>query len=1055
MDQQQWKAIDDVFERMLEIGPRERADALARISAGDDDLRRSVEALLKFEAQAEEFLQSSAIADLAAQVAEELVVLAPGRQIGHYEIKERIGAGGMGEVWRAWDKNLDRDVAIKILPPEFSVDADRVRRFELEALTISKIKHSNIIAIHDIVTVTDERGDLRFIVTELVEGRTLREFLKDSQTSWREAVQIAAQIADALKAVHIVEVIHRDIKPENVMIESDGRVKLLDFGIAKSVTVTATGSGAAPPAAGVQTRLGATPGTLRYMSPEQARGEDLDARTDVFSLGLVLYEMIAGRSPYAGESDEVIVEKLKSEDEIPPVAEALPRIPAALDRIVAKALRKKREERYPSGGEMVADLEWLKSLIEVKSEKEVGQSLRAENADQLLTQFVVFHDADPKTRISLDALWTIRRFAALRRGKLERELMRKSLVGGLAKAALWVLLIGVATMGLAASMSVSETWEERVLRDGHTAAVRRAAFSPDGKLLVSAGEDKKVIVWDFARREVLKKFDDHTDWIISVAFSPDGKWFATASYDRTVIVWDGARLEKATTLRGHREGVCAVAFSPDGRFLVSAPKRANPPVDDTILWRVGSWEKVRGIPCQAGEPNNLLFSQDGKRLIFHNDCVPDHHNTWDLTTGQPSPNEFDPAWYGNNAVFSPDGKRLVSVDAGGEVIFADRRKRLVLGPYPAHQDNGRAAAWSPDGQLVATGAENVILWDPVTMRKIATLEHSSYVWGLAFSPDSHWLVSTHGDGAVLLWDMVERRLAASLNEHSGQVGAVAFAPDGKRVASASEDRTVNVWDAATGRKEMTLAGHDTRVTGVAFAPGGDWLASVDRKGNGIIWDLAQRRPRLGFNPTREIDTHCLAVSPDGHWVALWQGVYESATGRLVVDFGDLNSSGIYGLTFSVDGRWLALADCYGNLLLWHTGTWQVAYQVNIAPAQLISVSFSPDGEWLVTGEDQGTLRLWSARPLRQVAELGRHKARVKSVAFSPDGKEVVSAGDDKTICLWDADGRKLITRIGTHTSPVLSVAFSPDGKQIVSGERDHSARLYTRRRELWGWRLDH
>src|SRR5262245_5128398 len=834
------------------------------------------------------------------------------------------------------------------------------------------------------------------------------------------------------------------------MIETDGRVKLLDFGIAKPVIVTAAGGGDRP-AAGDQTRLGATPGTLRYMSPEQARGEDLDARTDVFSLGLVLYEMIAGRHPYAGESDELIVENLKSEEEIPPVAEAQPHIPAALDRIVAKALSKKREERYPSGGEMVADLEWLKSLIEVKSEKEEGKALRAENADQLLTQFVVFYDADPKTRIPLDALWTIRRFAGLKRGKLERELRRKSLVGGLAKAALWVLLIGVASMGLAAWMSVSETWDERVLRDGHTAAVRRAAFSPDGKLLVSVGEDKKVIVWDFARREVLKKFDDHTDWIISVAFSPDGKWFATASYDQTVIVWDAARLEKAATLRGHREGVCAVAFSPDGRFLVSAAKRANPPVDGTILWRVGSWEKVRGMPCRVGEPMNLLFSQDGKRLIFHNDCVPDHQHTWDLTTGQPSPNEFDPKWYGNNAVFSPDGKRLVSVDGAGEVIFVDRPRRLILNRYPAHQDNGRATAWAPDGRLVATGAENVILWDAVTMKKIATLEHLSYVWGLAFSPDSRWLVSTHGDGAVLVWDMVERRLAANFNEHSGQVSAVAFAPDGKRVASASEDRTVIVWDAATGRKEMTLAGHNTRVTGVAFAPGGDWLASVDRDRNVIIWDLAQRRPRLGFNPMRGGDTHCLAASPDGLWVALSQGGYESSTGRQVVGFDA--PSGVYGLTFSVDGRWLALADWYGNLLLWDTATWQVADKADIAPAQLISVSFSPDGKWLVTGEDQGTVRLWSARPLRQVAELGRHNARVKSVAFSPDGKEVVSAGDDKTICLWDADWRKLIASIGTHTSPVLSVAFSPDGKQIVSGEHDHSVRLYTRRRGLWGWRF--
>jgi WD40 repeat protein/serine/threonine protein kinase len=1048
MDQQRWKKIDDVFEQMLEIEVAERAEALAQISTEDDDLRRSVEALLKFEAPAEKFLQSSAIADLAGQVAGELVALMPGQRFGHYVIKERIGAGGMGEVWRAWDKNLDRDVAIKVLPPEFSADSDRVQRFEREARTISKLKHSNIITIHEVANVADEHGDLHFIVTELVEGPTLRERLNGSRMGWREAVQIAAQIADALKAVHIVEVIHRDIKPENVMIQTGGRVKLLDFGIAKPVIISAADGVGDRPAAGDHTRFGARPGTLRYMSPEQARGEDLDARTDVFSLGLVLYEMIAGRHPYAGKSDEEIIEELKSEDEIPPIHEAQPSIPADLDRIVAKALRKKREERYPSGAEALADLERLKSLIEVKSEQEEGRALRTENADQLLTQFVVFHDADRKTRIPLDALLTIWRFADLKRGKLERELMRKSLVGGLAKAALSVLLIGVATMALAAWMSVSETWEERVLRDGHAAAVRRAAFSPDGKLLVSVGEDKKVIVWDFARREMLKKFDDHTDWIISVAFSPDGKWFATASYDRTVIVWDAARLEKAATLRGHREGVCAVAFSPDGQLLVSVARRANPPGDDTILWRVGSWEKVGGIPRGGHEPMNLLFSQDGRRLIFHNGG-----GAWDLATEQPSPGELDPTWEGNNTVFSPNGKRLVSVDSGGEVIFVDRPRRSILNRYPAHQDNGRATAWSPDGRLVATGAENVILWDAATMRKIATLEHSSYVWGLAFSPDSHWLVSTHGDGAVLVWDMVERRLAASFSEHSGQVGAVAFAADGKRVASASEDRTVIVWDAATMRKEMTLAGHTTRVTGVAFAPGGDWLASADRDRNVIIWDLAERRPRLGFD-LKQAETHCLVVSPDGRWLALSQGVYESATGRQVVGFSDVSNS-IYGLTFSVDGRWLALADSGGKLLLWDTGTWQVAYKANIAPAQLISVSFSPDGEWLVTGEDQGTVRLWGARPLRQVAELGRHMARVKSVAFSPDGKQVVSAGDDKTICLWDADRRKLITRIGAHTSPVLSVAFSPDGKQIISGERDHSVRLYTRRRGLWGWRLGH
>ena len=1042
-----------------------------------------VEELLEQEEVAEDFLKSSVIADLAGQAAGELSALTPGQQIGQYQIKERIGAGGMGEVWRAWDQKLERDVAIKVLPPEFSADAGRVGRFEREAHTISMLNHPNVITIYDVVNVENESGDLRFIVTELVKGRTLRERLGThapsragfpaevcesepgtrgrvrTQLGWREATRIAAHLAAALNAVHILEIIHRDIKPENVMIQAGERVKLLDFGIAKPAIVAASSGDTVQPDEGIHTRLGVTPGTWMYMSPEQARGEDLDVRTDIFSLGLVLYEMIAGRHPYDGKSHEKMIEALKSEDEIPPVAEAQPHIPAALDRIVAKALRKNREERYSSGGEMMADLERLRSLIEVGVGEKEEKRLRAENADQLLTQFVVFHDADPKTRIPLGAQWTIRRFADLKRGKLERELLRKSLVGALTKACLWVLLVAAVTMAVAAWMSVSEAWEEKVLRDGHTAAVRRAAFSPDGRLLVSVGEDNKVIVWDFARRERLKTFNDHTDWIPSVAFSPDGKWFATASYDKTVIVWDAARLEKAAVLRGHRQKVCAVAFSPDGRLLVSSDPTSEPPEGGTVLWRVGSWEKIGGIPCGAHETDNLLFSSDSRRLIFHSN---DPHNTWDLTTGQPLANEFDHAWSANNAVFSPDGKRLVSVNSHGEVIFVDWRRRSILNRYPAHQDNGRGAAWSPDGQLVATGAENVILWDAVTMRKIAPLEYSSAVWGLAFSPDGRWLVSTHGDGAVLVWDMVERRRAASFNEHSGLVNAIAFSRDGKRIASASEDRSVIVWNAATGRKETTLVGHTTRVSGLAFAPGGDWLASVDRDASIIIWDLAQRRLRQRLNfPKEWRDSHCLAVSPDGRWVAVSHGVYESATGRQVVGFHHygaadwrIGASQIYGISFSVDGRWMALTDAQGKLVLGDTATWQVAEKVDIAPAQLISVSFSPDGQWLATGEDQGIVRLWSARPLRQVAELGRHTARVKSVAFSPDGREVVSASDDKTICLWDVGSRKLVTRIGTHTSPVLAIAFSPDGKQIVSGERDHSVRLYTRRRGLWGWRLN-
>src|SRR6185436_12121371 len=193
------------------------------------------------------------------------------------------------------------------------------------------------------------------------------------------------------------------------------------------------------------------------------------------------------------------------------------------------------------------------------------------------------------------------------------------------------------------------------------------------------------------------------------------------------------------------------------------------------------------------------------------------------------------------AALSPDGGRLVGVCGSGEVTFADLKRKRLLSRIKAHQDNGRAVVFSPDGRLIATGAENIILWDAQTRRKITTIDYPSIVWSATFSPDGRWLVTTHGDGAIRVWDVIERQRAVGFNEHDGPVRAVAWAHDGKHFASAGEDRVVMVWNAETRGREMLLAGHLTRVTGLAFAPDNKTLASVDLDGTVIIWDLEEQR----------------------------------------------------------------------------------------------------------------------------------------------------------------------------------------------------------------------
>lgn len=668
-----------------------------------------------------------------------------------------------------------------------------------------------------------------------------------------------------------------------------------------------------------------------------------------------------------------------------------------------------------------------------------------QRANRLLRQFLASYAADKGTRIPLAKLWSIRRYSETTGEEREAELLRKSLRSGLLRAAALVLVLLAAAVAAAAALSLAEEWDSVRLSDGHSAAVRQAVFSPDGRTLVSGSEDGKVIVWDFAGRERVATFSDHGAWVNAVAVSPDGKWCATGGEDGTAIVWDALRWKKAAVLR-HGARVVALAFSPDSQWLACAAQ------GQIILRDTLRWEKVREFAFWFSY-GNLFYSPNGRWVISSAGRM------WDPATGE-QVDYNDPS--NNWLALSPDGRNWTGIDGRGVVTFAELPQPWwsppkVLGRHQVHQDHGRAVAFSRDGRLLASAAEDIVLWQAATQARIARLEHPAIVWSVAFSPDGRWLVSSHGDGSIVLWDTVERERVASFNEHSAPVRAVAFSPDGIRLASASEDRSVIVWDLKNQKKQAVLTGHETRVTAVAFPHRGDWLASVDQSGAIISWDLEHGRPRLGFNYPGQPWTasYCIAISPDASFIAVTHGVYESATGRQVADLTRIPSAdNTYGLVFSPDGRWLAGVTASGRIFILETRGWRLEEEIDTKGRHLISVSYSRDGRWLVTGEDQGAVRLWQTQPLREVALLGRHSARVKSVAFSPDGREVASSGDDQTICLWDVRGRRLITRIGTHSAPVLSVAFSPDGLRLASGGQDRSVRMYSRHRSLWGHRLE-
>jgi serine/threonine protein kinase len=335
-------------------------------------LRKQVEAMVKSHERSGDFIESPAFAVAPELLIDERTGDLIGQSIGHYRIESLLGVGGMGEVYLARDERLGRKVALKLLPEHLTADETQLSRFKTEARAASALNHPNILTVYEI----DTAGNRQFIATEFIEGITLRASLENGRMNLRAALEIAIQVASALAAAHEVGVVHRDIKPENIMLRPDGYAKVLDFGIAKL-----TGEGATSEHPGLaatvalQTQPGLVLGTGRYMSPEQARGQKVDARSDIWSLGVVLYEMMGGIPPFVGETPSDCIASILTK-EPQPLSTVLPDVPLKLEEILQKALRKDRDERYQTARELLGDLRSLKGELELAGSARAGLIVR-------------------------------------------------------------------------------------------------------------------------------------------------------------------------------------------------------------------------------------------------------------------------------------------------------------------------------------------------------------------------------------------------------------------------------------------------------------------------------------------------------------------------------------------------------------------------------------------------------------------------------------------------------------------------------------------------------
>jgi serine/threonine protein kinase len=835
MDPARWRKIDELVDGALELPAAERVAYLTARCDGDDSLQREVLSLIRAQDSARGFLENSAMEVAAKHAAAEdysfTRTALVGRVIDTYRVERLIGLGGMGEVYLAHDDKLDRKIALKILPDEFSRDDERIKRFDREARAISALNHPNIVTIYDVGTF----DGISYIAAEFVEGSTLREMI-GGDLRLKDVYAIGIQICDALSTAHRAGIIHRDIKPENIILRPDGYVKILDFGLAKLNQTNANRQRDTN-----HTAPGEVIGTPAYMSPEQVAGELVDHRTDLWSVGVVLYELLAGKNPFKGSNRQETFKSILTADP-GPVSNLDHSIPPAMDQILAKALEKDADLGYQTAADLRADLKRLKREF----------------------------DSSPS--------WSHHSV------ELQREAAKRRGVRNLALAAA-VLLVLVLGGGLTWRFYLRAKWAATAGGNEWTGAKNiqltdtpwiegYPSLSPDGKNIVFASDspyDRNIYLQRVGGKNAVNLTSNSKVNDTMPVYSPDGKLIAFRSErdggGTFVMEETGENVRKVSDAGYHP------SWSPDGKQLVvcdrvSAVYTAHT-VPNSSLWIIDVATGEKHKLDTKGDAVMPSWSPDGGRIAFWfvaNGKAGDIA-TIPATCGEPVALDRDPAsdW---DPVWSPDGRFLYFIsDRGGNMnvwrTAVDEQTGLATGKpesIPTPSKYVRHLSFSGDGKTLAyvryESRSNVqsIPFDPATLKagtEVSWITRGERELGNPeLSPDGTKFVArspSNTDEDLVIFDRDGSNLR-KLTSDNFRERVPRWSPDGKKIAFQS-DRSgkYQIWTIApdgTGLQQVTFS--DKSGVGFAvFSPDSLRLAYTESE-NGtytpFIIDLSQSWP---------------------------------------------------------------------------------------------------------------------------------------------------------------------------------------------------------------------
>lgn len=729
-----------------------------------------------------------------------------GKRIGgRYQIDSLLGQGGMSAVYRAIDPNLRRMVAIKLIHTHLSTDPNFVNRFKEEAAAVARLRHPNIVQVHDF----DVDGDTYYMVMEYLMGETLQARIKRLKVAGRfmsypDVISIATQLCDAVGYAHNHELIHRDIKPANVMLDVNGQAILMDFGIVKII------------GGEYHTSTGATVGTAMYMSPEQIRSERVDERSDIYSMGVTLYEMISGRTPFQADS-ALTVMMMVLNDPLPDLHEVRIGTPENLLVVVEKALKKERKDRFQSMEEMAAALKQAKESI-----SDTASEVTVVDDEQITTTSLPDELRDipaqiEETKTKSEGEGTLR----------DKDLEAEELVPEFQREEQRISTIRTLEDLPIKPASTPQQSVSSKVRDRTKPNNRRVFFIGAVLLMVSMLTAAGIIYFQSQKPPIIQVTPinqpivpinaDTAQFLVSLAnwatssfiddldYSPNGSMIGTANnkevawyakYRTYGCLWQVNTNHLYKYLLGHTQPIYSVSFSPDGQLFATASDDGS-----IILWHVSDGGKAREIEPSSGGISSVDFS--------------------------------------------PNNILLAAGTGDGNVGLWDVRDGHLLRTLEGHKDSITDVKFSPDGALLASASDDqtIKVWQVSDGSLVYTLtDNAAPIHKLAFSPDGNQLASASEDSTIEMWQLKDGNLIRSLQGHSEAVYDLTFSPDGSLLASGSGDGTLRLWRTTDGELLKILPEHQESITTIAFSPDGYMLVSGATDGVIRFWGISEAIP---------------------------------------------------------------------------------------------------------------------------------------------------------------------------------------------------------------------